>query len=58
MYTSIDKAITALVMAALFLLNQFGVVPWTPDAHTQDTVGTIIALLTPVLVYLIPNKKV
>lgn len=54
MFTSIDKALVALIMSVIFLLNFFfgvnlGVV-------SQDTVATIVSLLTPILVWAIPNK--
>lgn len=54
MFTSVDKALVALVMAVIWLVNFFfGVnLGWI----TQDTVATIVGLLTPVLVWAIPNK--
>ena len=54
MFTTIDKALVALVMAVLFTLNYFfGInVPFL----SQDTVTTAISLLTPVLVYFVPNR--
>jgi hypothetical protein len=55
MFTSIDKALTALIMGVLFIVQTYtGVsVGWL----TPDTVATIIGLLTPVLVWAIPNKQ-
>jgi len=55
MITSVDKAIAALVMAGVFLANTFFNTDWAVDAAT---INTIAAVLTPVLVWLIPNKKV
>ena len=54
MFTSIDKALVAMVMGILFILNTFfGLnVSWI----SQETVATIIGLITPVLVWAIPNK--
>ena len=54
MFTSIDKALVAMVMGILFILNTFfGInVSWI----SQETVATIIGLITPVLVWAIPNK--
>lgn len=54
MFTSVDKALVALVMAVIWLVNFFfGVnLGWI----TQDTVATVVGLLTPVLVWAIPNK--
>jgi len=53
MFTTIDKAIAALVMAVLYLLNTFlGI-----DLGWSDTtINTIIAAFTPLLVWLVPNK--
>lgn len=55
MFTSIDKALTALIMGLLFIIQTYTgfSVAWL----TPDTVATIIGLLTPVLVWAIPNKK-
>ena len=54
MFTTIDKALVAMVMGLLFILNTyFGLnVSWI----SQETVATIIGLITPVLVWAIPNK--
>lgn len=54
MFTSVDKALIALVMAAVWLLNYFfGVnLGWI----SQETVATVVGLLTPVLVWAVPNK--
>lgn len=54
MFTSIDKALTALVMALLFLLNSFFGISIGLD---PDLINGIITALTPVLVWLVPNKK-
>jgi hypothetical protein len=55
MFTSIDKALTALVMAVLYLLNTYGHINIGISA---DTVGALLAALGPILVWLIPNKTV
>lgn len=54
MFTSLDKALIALVMGILSILNlvfgfNLGIDP--------AVVSSIIAALTPVLVYYIPNKS-
>ena len=56
MFTSIDKALVATIMGTLFIVQTYtGLqLPWA----TPDTVATIIGLVTPVLVWAIPNKKV
>jgi len=54
MFTTIDKALTALVMGLLFIIQTYTGVSlgWL----TPDTVATIIGLITPVLVWAVPNK--
>lgn len=54
MFTSIDKALVALIMSAIWLINFFfGLdLGWV----TQDTVATIVGLVTPILVWAVPNK--
>lgn len=54
MFTSIDKALVAMVMGILFIVQTyFGMnTSWI----SQETVATIIGLITPVLVWAIPNK--
>ncbi len=54
MFTSIDKALAAALMAAIFLLNEFGGID---VGVSEATVTAVVGALTPVLVYLIPNKK-
>jgi hypothetical protein len=48
-----SKAIAAAVMAAIGLANAFFNQNWVVD---PEAVNAAVALLTPVLVYLIPNK--
>lgn len=54
MFTSIDKALVAMVMGVIFILNTYlGVnLSWV----SQETVATVVGLITPVLVWLVPNK--
>lgn len=54
MFTTIDKALVAMVMGILFIIQTYvGInVSWI----SQETVATIIGLITPVLVWAIPNK--
>jgi hypothetical protein len=54
MFTSIDKALVALVMGLLFIIQQF--TGMSLSWISQETVTTVIGLLTPVLVWAIPNK--
>lgn len=53
MFTSIDKALVAALGALVYFLAQFGItIPWlTPEIIENIAVG-----LTPILVWLIPNK--
>jgi len=54
MFTSWDKALVALIMAILYLLNM-----WTGwfGGVTEESIGSIIAILTPIFVWLVPNKQ-
>ncbi len=54
MFTSIDKALTAIVMAALYMLNAFGGID---VGLAEESVAAIIAGVTPILVWLIPNRQ-
>lgn len=54
MFTSIDKALTAIVMAAFYLLNVLGGID---IGLAEETVAAIIAGLTPILVWLVPNRE-
>ena len=49
-----NKAIVALVMALIGVANTFFN---TSIAITPETVNTVVALLTPLLVYWIPNRS-
>lgn len=54
MFTSMDKAIAALLGVVVYLLAQFGItLPWV----TADLLQDIAVYLTPFLVWLVPNKK-
>lgn len=55
MFTSIDKALVAMVMGVLFIVQTYTGIStaWI----SAETVNTVIGLLTPVLVWAIPNKK-
>jgi hypothetical protein len=55
MFSSIDKALVALVMGLLFIVQTF--TGFSLSWITESQVATIIGLLTPVLVWAIPNKK-
>lgn len=55
MFSTIDKALVAAVMGLLFIVQTY-------TGHDlgwikPETVSTIIGILTPVLVWAIPNKK-
>jgi hypothetical protein len=54
MFTTIDKALVAMVMGVLFILQTY--VGLNTSWISQETVATIIGLITPVLVWAIPNK--
>ena len=54
MHTKFNKALVAIAGAGVFLLTTFGF-EVTPEM--QEGINTAIAVLTPVLVYLVPNKE-
>lgn len=55
MFTSMDKALVALIMSVIFLLNFF--FGFNLGFVTQETVATVVSLLTPILVWATPNKS-
>jgi membrane-associated HD superfamily phosphohydrolase len=56
MFTSIDKALVALVMGVLFIIQTF--TGFNLSWLTEAQITTVIGLLTPVLVWAIPNKTI
>ena len=56
MITSIDKALVAAIMGLLSIVNLlWGVDLFGWGVHTEQTLGTIIAVLLPIVVWLVPN---
>jgi hypothetical protein len=55
MFTAMDKALVAMVMGLLFILQTY--TGFNLSWITAEQVSTIIGLLTPLLVYWVPNKK-
>lgn len=51
MFTSLDKAIVALIMAIIGIVG----VVWKPINVSPEVVTTIVGVLTPLLVYIWPN---
>jgi len=51
MFTTVDKAIVAFVMGVIGILNVLGI----HFGLSADTVGGIVAVVTPLLVYVFPN---
>ena len=56
MFTSIDKALVALVMGVLSIIQTF--TGFSLSWLTEAQVATVVGLLTPVLVWAIPNKTI
>ena len=52
MYTGLDKALVALVMAVIGIIG----VLWKPLNVSPEVVATVVGAITPILVYLMPNK--
>lgn len=55
MFTSIDKALVALVMGLLFIIQTY--TGFNLSWISAETIATIVGLITPVLVWAIPNKQ-
>ena len=55
MFTTVDKALVALIGAALWLIDYFIGGDWFGHVG-EDSIGVIIAVLTPLMVWLIPNR--
>jgi len=55
MFTSIDKALVALIMGLLSIANLwFGI----DLGISSDVIIALIAMLTPIIVWMTPNKSV
>jgi len=55
MFTTIDKAIAALITPVLSLLALYGLLP--EALTTPEIIGAFTALITSLVVYFVPNKK-
>lgn len=55
MFSSLDKAIAAGIMALIYIVNSVWGVDWF-DHITEEYVSVIIAVLTPLFVWLVPNR--
>lgn len=56
MFTTVDKALTALILAVLSIAN----LAWGTDwfgGNAEEWVAALIAVLTPILVWVIPNAR-
>ena len=54
MFTSLDKAIVALLGAIVFLVSEFTTLE--PDFLSEELLQSAAAIVTALLVYIIPNK--
>jgi hypothetical protein len=54
MISGIDKALVALVMGGIGVTNAIG---WTHFGLSESTISMVVGGLTPLLVWLTPNKK-
>jgi len=54
MFTSIDKAVASAIMAVISIIALAG---GLADTLTEEWVAGVVAALTPVIVWLIPNKR-
>ena len=55
MFTSMDKALVALLLAVLSIINWTWGIDLFGD-RTEEVVGIIISVLMPLLVYFVPNR--
>ena len=55
MFTASDKAYVAAIMAVLLIIETF--TGWSLGI-TEEWVITILAVITPIIVWLVPNAKV
>ena len=53
MFTSFDKALVALIGAALFLLNHLAGVDL---GWSETTIAALVATASPLLTYVVPNR--
>jgi len=51
MFSTLDKAIVAFIMGVIGVIG----VVWHPIGISEGTVTSIVAILTPILVYFWPN---
>jgi TctA family transporter len=56
MFSSVDKALAAVVLGALSIANLVWGVDWFGE-HAEELVGIILAILFPVAVYAVPNVR-
>ena len=55
MFTSIDKAIIAFLGSIVFFISEY--TNLEPDFISDELIQSIAAILTTLLVYLVPNKE-
>lgn len=53
MFTTIDKALVAMIMAVLFLLSTYFNINL---GFTEAQIAGFVTLITPFIVWLVPNK--
>lgn len=54
MFTSIDKALVALIMGIIFIVSSLGIA--VPEFLNEKYVTTVVGFLTPFLVWFTPNR--
>ena len=55
MFTSFDKAIVAILMAAAYILSEFGI--GLPEWANEGFFGSVGMVIGSILVYIVPNKS-
>lgn len=56
MFTTFDKALVALVMSVLSILNMWFGIDISSLGITPESLSVILAALTPVFVWFFPNR--
>ncbi len=54
MFTTVDKAIVAVIGAVVFFVSEYTDIE--PDFVTEELIQSVSAVLTAILVYIVPNK--
>lgn len=54
MFTSVDKALAAIACGIVYIINEFSPFHFGVD---ESTVSAVVGIMSPLLVYFLPNKS-